>query len=267
MVTEDDKKTDLMRLRFPDIVKTMTVLLAVLLSAAGCSRSGAGDGRQLRRPSAMDSLMSVPGDSTVYALAAAGSSDSVLVFLRLPYHGEDPDTIDVLGALQRRQVFGRAEVGDNVAILPGQGDSARCVIVTEKLAGRWCYEVSPILRRKMGDGPLPERLQKLLEEKREYGMTMKLSGEVYTMGAYPRQADERTPVVWPHAKNYGRWALYNGRLVLSEVKRDTAGVATVIGTDTADFVRLRRDTLVLRFSDGERKYYRKGEEEQGKNNQ
>ena len=196
MVTEDDKKADLMRLRFPDIVKTMTVLLAVLLSAAGCSRSGAGDGRQPRRPSALDSLMSVPGDSTVYALAAAGSSDSVLVFLRLPYHGEDPDTIDVLGALQRRQVFGRAEVGDNVAILPGQGDSARCVIVTEKLAGSWCYEVSPSLRRKMGDGPLPERLQKLLEEKREYGMTMKLSGEVYTMGVYPRQADERTPVVW-----------------------------------------------------------------------
>lgn len=209
--------------------------------------------------------MGAPGDSTVYALAAAGSNDSVLVYLKLPYRGADPDTVDILNALQNRQMFGRPEVGDNVAIVLNDSDQAvaKRIIVTEKLVGEWCYEVTPRLRRKLGEGPLPERIQKMLEEKREYGMTIKLSGEMYSMGAHSRQADEQLPVVYPKAKNYRRWAIFNGRLVLSEVGH-TEGTekaeVTVTGTDTADFVSMRRDTLILRFSDGDRKYYKKLEE-------
>lgn len=269
-----------------DISMALLALVVVLLMAVGCGRSDNVDGRSVQTSLAEYSPLAAPGDSTIYALTAAGSSDSVLVFLRLPYNGADPDTVDILDALQNRKVFGRPEVGDNVAIVLGDAvadstassladslaeDSmfvepqkyarARCVIVTEKLAGQWCYEVHPRLRRRMGEGPLPQRLQKMLEEKREYGMVLNLSGEMHTRGAYSRQTDEQLPVVWPRAKNYGRWALFNGRLVLSEVKRDTAGAVTVISTDTADFVRLRRDTLILRFSDGERKYYKKEEEE------
>ena len=210
--------------------------------------------------------MGTPGDSTVYALAAAGSNDSILAFLKLPYSGADPDTVDILGALQNRQMFGRPDVGDNVAIVLNDSDQtvAERIIVTEKLAGQWCYEVRPRLRRQMGEGPLPSRLQKMLEEKREYGMMIKLSGEVFSIGAHVRPSDEQLPVVYPKAKNYGRWAIFNGRLVLTEVKRpestESTGV-TVVSTDTADFVRMRRDTLILRFSDGERKYYKKVEEE------
>ena len=272
-----------MRRNVLHISATMLVLVVALLVAIGCGRSDNGDGRSVQTPLTEDSPLAAPGDSTIYALTAAGSSDSILVFLRLPYRGADPDTVDILDALQNRQVYGRPEVGDNVAIVlgdcvadstaecaadsitdslmvvPQKYASARCVIVTEKLAGQWCYEVSPRLRRRMGEGPLPSRLQKMLEEKREYSMMMKLSGEMHTMGDRARQSEEQSPVVWPRAKNYGRWALFNGRLVLSEVKRDTAGAVTVIGSDTADFVRLRRDTLILRFSDGERKYYRSDE--------
>jgi hypothetical protein len=206
-----------------------------------------------------------PGDSTVYALAAAGSNDSILVYLRLPYNGADPDTVDALNALQNRQVFGRPEVGDNVAIVLNDSDQtiAERIIVMEKLAGQWCYEVTPRLRRQLGEGPLPARLQKMLEEKREYGIVMKLSGDVRSLGAHARQSDEQLPVVYPKAKNYGRWAIFNGRLVLSEVKHPEGtekAEVTVVSTDTADFVSMRRDTLILRFSDGERKYYKKIEE-------
>lgn len=268
---------------------TWIALMVVAVLAASCAKGTKGGGGRPSQASALTagSPLSAPGDSTIYALTAAGSNDSLLVYLRLPYRGADPDTVDMLSARQNRQMFGRPEVGDNVAIVLGgcvadsvmdsAADSvatdstiaeerryavAKRIIVTEKLAGQWCYEVSPRLRRRMGEGPLPERLQKMLEEKREYGMAMKLTGEMRTMGAHARPSDEQLPVVWPRAKNYGRWAICNGRLLFSEVKRDTAGVVTVISTDTADFVRLRPDTLTLRFSDGERKYYRKEEKEE-----
>ena len=212
------------------------------------------------------------GDSTVYALTAPGSNDSILVFITLPYDGADPDTVNILDALRHQQIFGRPAVGDNVAILlndslteeealPSQA-SAKCVIVTEQFIGTWCYKVYPRLRRQLGEGPLPPRLQQMLQEPREYGMVVKPAGVMVSIGAYDRRnADDQLPVVYPHAKNYGRWAIFNGRLVLSEVERDTIGNITTIDTDTADFIRMRRDTLILRFHDGERKFYRKTEEE------
>ena len=259
------------RLTFGKCADTMLVLFALLSAtflSVGCADSKSS---LINYKSSADGYVpatevpiGAPGDSTIYALAAAGSSDSILVYLRVPYKGADPDTVDVLNALQNRQMFGRPEVGDNVAIVLNDSDKtiAERVIVTEKLAGQWCYEVTPRLRRQLGEGPLPARLQKMLEEKREYGMVMKLSGDVRTLGAHVRPSDEQLPVVYPKAKNYGRWALFNGRLVLSEVKLPEGtekAEVTVVSTDTADFVSMRRDTLILRFSDGERKYYRKTE--------
>ncbi len=227
------------------------------LCVVGCAH------RPVDEPSTVATkFLRAPGDSTVYALAAAGSNDSILVFLALPYDGADPDTVDILHARMQRQVFGHPQVGDNVAIVRNDSDStiAERVIVTERLARRWCYNVYPRLRRKMGEGPLPPRLQQMLEETREYSFVIKLGGTMLTMGAHARQADEQLPVVYPRAKNYGLWAIFNGRLLLSEVKRDTTGTVTVLGTDTADFVRLGRDTLVLRFNDGDRRFYRKEEQ-------
>lgn len=203
------------------------------------------------------------GDSTVYGIAAEDCNDSILVFLELPYTGADPDTVNILDALRNRQMFGRAKVGDNVAILLNDSDhqTADRIIVTGQLAGTWCYNVYPRLRRKIGEGPLPPRLQQMLEEPREYGLVVKPDGVMLTMGVHARRGDEQLPVVYPRAKNYGQWAIFNGRLVLSEVMRDTTQTVTTISTDTAELVRLRRDTLILRFNDGERKFYRKTEEE------
>lgn len=233
----------------------LSFLAAALLSAGCAQKSVEKPGEDIVKQTRAD------GDSTVYALAAAGTNDSILVFLTLPYDGADPDTVNILEALRQRRLYGRPQVGDNVAILRNDSDStvAERVIVTEQLTGTWCYKVYPHLRHQMGDGPLPPRLQQMLNEEREYGMTIKPTGTVFSIGAHARQADEQLPVAYPRAKNYGRWAIYNGRLILSEVKytESTENTeVTVVSTDTADFVRLRRDTLILRFSDGERKFYK-----------
>lgn len=247
------------------------ILMAATWLAVGCGNSvndkpawesapmANDDGKRLKTETPTGS----PDDSTVYALAATGTNDSILVFLKVPYQGADPDTVDILEARSNHQIFGKPEVGDNVAILLNDSDQtlAERVIVTEKLVGRWCFEVYPRQRRKLGEGPPPPRLQKMLEEKREYGIVIKLSGEVLSMGAHARQADEQLPVVYPLAKNYGRWHIFNGRLVLSELKRGTGNDFTIIGSDTADFIRLKQDTLILGFNDGERKFYRKEEDE------
>lgn len=237
-------------------IASLASALSVSVVCAGCSRGSSSGGGE---PSPRH--QTVAGDSTVYALAASGTNDSILVFLRLPYTGSDPDTVSILDAVRRRQVFGRPDVGDNVAIMRSSADScvAVRVIVTEKLTGRWHYEVFPVLRHKVdSEGPLPEHLLQLLAEPREYAMVFKTAGTVYTTGRQRRQADEQLPVDYPAVKSYGRWQIYNGRLLLSEVRRDTAGTVTITGTDTADFVRLGRDTLVLMMPGGEEQgFYRK----------
>lgn len=237
-------------------IKLRIISYAFLLSllSVGCTQQSV---QQTREPG--DDFIRTPGDSTVYALVAAGTNDSILVFLELPYMGADPDTVSILDAKVNRQMFGRPEVGDNVAIVRNDSDAtvAECVIVTEKLVGQWCYEVLPRLRRKIGDGPLPARIQQMLDEPREYSLVMKQGGEAITIGSRARQSDEQLPVVYPLAKNYGRWEIFNGHLVLAEVRLDTLGTVATISTDTASFVRLRRDTLTLRFADGERSFYRK----------
>ena len=235
-------------------LKSIVTVFLPLFLFMGCSQRPAQPSREVT-----DFQERTPGDSTVYALAAEGTGDSILVYLELPYKGADPDTVNVLEAITHRQMFGRPEVGDNVAIVLNDTDAteARCVIVTDNLIGQWCYEELPTLRRKLGEGPLPQRLQEMLEVPREYGIILKPGGVAITIGARARQGDGKLPVVYPLAKNYGRWEIFNGRLVFSEIKRDTADNITVIGTDTAFFIRMRRDTLVLRFPDGEHSYYKK----------
>ena len=71
--------------------------------------------------------------------------------------------------------------------------------------------------------------------------------------------DDRSPVEYPVLKRYHEWRLLNGRLILNETRRDSLGEQQLVSSDTAEFVRLRLDSLVLRFNDGEHSYYRKTE--------
>ena len=54
----------------------------------------------------------------------------------------------------------------------------------------------------------------------------------------------------------------NGKLLMTVIEPDTLGQLQQVAIDTAEFVMMDRDTLVLRFNDGLRNYYRKKETSQ-----
>ena len=242
------------------------LLLVALLLASAC----------VNKPSQTASSTQVyseeknmPGDSTCYGLACEGCTDSIIVVL--PLSGGDPDTIDVLNARVNRKVFGRPKIGDQLAILFDSTNTgvARLVVNIDELQGQWCYQVQPRLRRRYGDTAsvqqlppnLPDSLRRRWLQPREYGFDLRRDHQARPIGAIRRTEAEQGPVEYPPLKFYQQWRLFNGRLLLSEMSRDTAERQQVTNTDTADLVLLRRDTLVLRFADHEQGYYRKQEQE------
>ena len=175
-----------------------------------------------------------PGDSTVYGLACDGSSNTVLVFL--PLTGGDPDTFNISGASQRQQIFGQPAIGDKLAIMVNRDNpkEADMVIDLEQLKGEWCFTAEP---REMGFEIKSEHIVRPIGISRDQSAT----------------SDSTTT-----EKRYRDWRIMNGQLLLSETRRDSAGVVTVTHTDTTQFVLLSPDTLVLRFSDGtEQGYFRR----------
>ena len=213
--------------------------------------------------------LTLPGDSTVYGLACEGCTDSILVYI--PDVGSDPDTIDILNARVLRRVFGRPDIGDQVAVVLNAEDKkvADLVINIDRLQGEWCYQVMPRLRPRAGVSPdsivqlppdFPDSLRKKWFQPREYGFELNRDRTVRPIGQERRETTrQQGPVEYPKLKRYRQWYIYNGHLLLCEARRDTLGNQQIISTDTADIVFMRRDTLQLRFATHEQGYYRRGE--------
>ena len=210
--------------------------------------------------------VTLEGDSTVYGLACDGCTDSLLVYL--PFSGGDPDTIDILNARVQRKVFGRPEVGDEVAFVLNASNKkvADLVINIDRLKGSWCYQVMPKLRRRLGASAdsvvqlppdFPDSLRKKWFQPREYGLELQRDNIVRPIGTQTRGKEQQGPVEYPEMKRYREWHIYNGHLLLMETRRDTTGARKTISTDTADIVVMRHDSLLLRFADHEQGYYRK----------
>lgn len=238
-----------------------TILIALLVTA--CS---SGTTQEAQEITAYNEEGKLPGDSTIYGLACEGCTDSILVFL--PYTGGDPDTIDILNARVQRRVFGRPDIGDQVAVvLTGEKKVADIVINMDRLKGEWCYQVMPRLRPRAGASAdsivqlppdFPDSLRKKWFQPREYGIDIRRDYTARPIGLQRNSADRQNgPVEYPTLKRYRQWRIFNGHLLLSESRRDTLGNEQVIKTDTADIVFMRRDTLLLRFKDHEQGYYRK----------
>ena len=70
---------------------------------------------------------------------------------------------------------------------------------------------------------------------------------------YAMTAKEDDPVVFPTPKRYMEWHVFNGRLVLKvrPTKEDSLKNRLEV-CDTAEFLMLTRDSLRLRFKDGEK---------------
>ena len=217
-------------------------------------------------------------DKMIYGLACDGSTDTILVLLR-NIEG-DPDTFDILDASRNQQVFGHAKIGDQMGVLLASTDStnrpapstqhpiATFVIDIDELKGSWCYMVTPKLRqradvdKKMQEEflkKIPDSTMQRLMMPREYGFQLKNDYQAQPVGLVRQgnTSDDRSPVEYPELKRYREWRLLNGHLILNETRRDSLGEQQLVSSDTADFVMLRRDTLVLRFNGEERGYYKK----------
>ena len=244
-------------------MKQTVIILAATAMLLGACHSGT---QTEKNSTVYNETVTLEGDSTVYGLACDGCTDSLLVYL--PFSGGDPDTIDILNARVQRKVFGRPEVGDEVAFVLNASNKkvADLVINIDRLKGSWCYQVMPKLRRRLGASAdsvvqlppdFPDSLKKKWFQPREYGLELQRDNMVRPIGAQTRGREQQGPVEYPEMKRYREWHIYNGHLLLMETRRDTTGARKTISTDTADIVVMRHDSLLLRFADHEQGYYRK----------
>lgn len=243
-------------------IASLALLSAVLLTLA-CGN------KNIKEPQAasIETPQHISGDSLRFGLACDGSNDTILVVLRNIYG--NPDTFNILDATRRHHVFGHPSVGDRIALyLDTDSTTARMAVDLDQLCGQWCYEVRPTLRKRADITAqmqqqflkqMPDSLRDSLFAPREYGFTLKPDGTARPIGMHFET--EETPVEYPAPKRYGQWYLHNGQLILSTVGTDSLGNHIVTGQDTATFVRMRRDTLVLRFADGDKGFYRKNDVE------
>lgn len=247
-----------MRRHTPIITVTMTVLLAACGTRPGSDMAMQPDSSIVK---------TFPGDSMVYGLACEGCSDTIVTILTNT--DSDPDTFDVLEAATNRQIFGMPKTGDVIAILPQDSDATAASIVVNlsRLKGSWCYMAVPELRIRAGIteemhrkfiNEMPDSTRQRLLKPREYGFELRSDFTARPIGMQrTTQADANSPAVYPPLKRYHQWHIVNGRIVLNETRPDTLGKHHVLSSDTAEFVALRRDSLILRFTDGsEKRYYR-----------
>jgi len=198
-------------------------------------------------------------------LACDGSSDSILVFL--PGTGGDPDTIDIISAMQHRRVIGRPRVGDWTAVILSKDHpkKADMVINLDELKGTWVQMVTPTKKEFADDENISSEIKaemdsviKEMMKPIEQGFSLKRHYTAEGYGFKYNRDEENSPVIYPKPKYYTEWHVFNGKLVLTEMIRETDERDTVIiQKDTADFVFMTMDSLRLRFKDGEKGFYRK----------
>ena len=244
------------------------LFMFVLTMIVGCRQTGGNDNLTEQAPT--DSLTS--DDTTIYGLACDGCNDTIVVFLTLEYKGGDPDTLNVLDATRQHMVFGDIRIGDKLAIVRNENDStkARMVVVIEDLMGQWCQQVLPTLRdradmegltQRQKEEQLPDSIRELLNSPLEYTYVFKHDNILYTKGANRHNtSDEVLPVEYPVLKRYREWNFHNGQIILVESMTDSLGVTNLVSADTVDLMLLTADSLVLRFNDGPRGFYKKNEE-------
>lgn len=254
--------------KFRFVMKKSTLIILSVLCLFAC-----GGKRDKAKEKPIAAQQTMPGDSTYYGLACDGCTDSILVLL--PYSCTAPDTFDIINAFQQHQVYGRPEVGDELAVIlnPEDKEEVLMVINIEEIKGDWCYQVMPTFRnvekttqrmqRRMIER-IPDSVKQKLLVPREYGIRLKRGNVAQSYGAgRNRNADQMSPVEYPKLRRYGEWRMYNGKLLLgTDTTSFAGGKKRVREYDTVTIQMLRHDSLVLKFKDHEQSYYRKKEKDQ-----
>lgn len=258
-----------MRLNIICICGLAAVILAGSLSSCG-GKKEKGEA-EISDSTAIDLQPKAKGDMALYGLACDGCTDSVIVIL--PYEGGNPDTFDIIDAKQNHKVLGRPKIGARIAVMLNPEDSVEATMVVnlDDLKGSWCYLAMPKFRdkdkmskrvRKRMEQSMPDSARNAMLIAKEMGIDIKrnFSVEPIGMNIISSTTDEQSPLEYPEQKMYSEWRLYNGNLLLiSEMRMPVEGtdsMAISIEADTAEIVMLMPDSLVLRFSDGIKSYYR-----------
>jgi hypothetical protein len=235
-------------LQVREVIHLSLIAFAFLLAACG-QRQSQPVGHAIKAP------QNIGGANTCYGLACDGSTDSILIIL--PTEGDRLDTFDIVMANEQHRIFGRPHIGDELAVIL-TGDStqeASMVVNLSSLQDTWCYMVAPTLNRQLPPS-MPDSIRERIMAPREYSLRLKRDGTARAMGGIRQRTSSSatmSPVSYPRPKRYLSWYLTDGRLILS------TDSTSLVDADTIDIIRLRRDSLVLRFSDHEQQYYRKKE--------
>lgn len=231
----------------------------IIMAQALCSCGNKGGGRDVDF-GVVEYYTNAPGDSTIYGLACDGCTDSVVVVL--PYAGGDPDTFDIIAAARNRRIYGEPHIGNRMALTVNPRDrrEARQVIVIDDLERQWCFKVMPEIT-----GTVDDSTRQKLMVAREYSYTLKRDNQMRTAGDTPQTgtSDEQSPAEYPEIRQYNKWSILNGKLVLAfdmqnVIANDSLHAAEGNTADTAEIVMLTPDSLVLRIKDKVRGFYRRG---------
>ena len=206
-----------------------------------------------------DSTPEIVGDSMLYGLSCDGTSDSVIVIW--PFHGE-PITINTIDAKENHRIIGKPEIGDWVGVMRDPEDSTEATMVVnlDELKVTWTYPVMPVMkelqnmsrraqRRMMAH--IDDSIKNNFMIAREYGFTLKRSHVARAVGRIMRSnsLEDDSPVIYPEVKNYMKWYMLNGRLVLISGDNVMHGSAEpqkqTFSMDTLDLISLSEDSLVL----------------------
>ena len=236
--------------------KVLFTVLSVVILTTACDKRQ----HKAAQSAVISTEQNKPGDSTRYGLACDGCTDSILVLL--PYTGEDPDTFNIVTALEQHRIYGRPHIGDDMAIVLSKDSLGHPVVEMAinlaTLRNTWCYQASPQLRPTAAQHMkvLPDSIMRKIMAPREYGFQLKRDHSVRTIGIY--RQDNMSPVEYPQVTYYKDWRIWNGRLILhADTVRGLGKEDIMPQSDTADICLLMPDSLVLRFADHEQSYYRK----------
>ena len=241
-------------------IANLLLILSLVVALGGCRKRGLNSSDNADTPFVFEPEVEIKGDSMLYGLSCDGSSDSVIVLW--PFKG-DPISYNCIDAKRQGRIIGKPQIGDWVGIMINPEDTTEAVFVInlDQLKGTWTYPVLPVMKElsqmsKRMQHRMMENLNDSIKQTyfipREYGFTLKRSHNAQAVGRIMRSnsLEDDSPVQYPEVRNYRKWYMHNGRLLLVSydpiMPGQEEGKRPEVLMDTLDFVYMDNDSLILR---------------------
>ena len=241
-------------------ITNLLLILSLVVALGGCRKRSLKSPDNADTPFVFEPEVEIKGDSMLYGLSCDGSSDSVIVLW--PFKG-DPISYNCIDAKRQGRIIGKPQIGDWVGVMVNPEDTTEAVFVInlDQLKGTWTYPVLPVMKEL---SQMSKRMQHRMMENvndsikqtyfipREYGFTLKRSNSAQAVGRIMRSntLEDDSPVQYPEVRNYRKWYMHNGRLLLVSfdpiMPGQEKGKRPEVLMDTLDFVYMDNDSLILR---------------------